>query len=144
MLAAAHDTGVRVLKINVTGPDEGQVRSGEEVNVHIVAESDEAYFGVFHIGISQGTAMPVFVLRYSTSFPKGQFELRCKLQSLPLPKGRYSLWGSMRAPRDSGHSSELPWQPLTSFEAYGPVALRAPSGVMVLSPVYVPTEWELI
>ena len=31
--------------------------------------------------------------------PQGQFELRCKLQSLPLPKGRYSLWGAMRAPR---------------------------------------------
>ena len=35
------------------------------------------------------------------------------------------------------------WQPLASFEAFGPNVIRAPNGVMVLSPVYVPTEWEL-
>jgi hypothetical protein len=127
----------------VTGPDGGQVLSGEELNVHVVAESEESMFGVFHLGISQGTAMPVFVVRYASSFPHGQFDLRCKLQSLPLPKGRYTLWGSMRAPRDSGVSASLPWQPLSSFDAFGPVAVRAPHGVMVLSPVYVPTEWEL-
>jgi ABC-type polysaccharide/polyol phosphate transport system ATPase subunit len=143
VLSAAHDTGVRVLKIELNGPDGGQVRSGEEVNVRIVAESDEAFFGAFHLGISQGTAMPVFIMRYASSFPAGQFELRCKMQSLPLPKGRYSLWGALRAPKDAGHSAELPWQPLTSFEAFGPIAIRAPNGVMVLSPVYVPTDWEL-
>ncbi len=76
--------------------------SGEEVNLRIVAESEEAMFGAFHIGVSQGTAMPVFVLRYASSFPEGQFELRCRMHSLPLPKGRYSLWGAMRAPRGSG------------------------------------------
>jgi hypothetical protein len=142
-LAASSDTGIRVLKVEVNGPDGGQARSGEEVNVRIVAESSEAMFGAFHIGISQGTAMPVFVLRYASSFPAGQFELRCKMQSLPLPKGRYSLWGAMRAPRGSGPQASLPWQPIASFEAFGPVAIRAPSGVMVLSPVYVPAEWEL-
>jgi hypothetical protein len=143
VLAAANDTGIRALKVEVTGQDGGQVCSGEEVNIRIVAESDEAMFGAFHLGISQGTAMPVFVVRYASSFPAGQFELRCKLQSMPLPKGRYSLWGAMRAPRGSGPLASLPWQPLASFEAFGPVPIRAPSGVMVLSPVYVPAEWEL-
>ena len=143
VLSTTQDSGVRVLKIEVNGPDGGQVRSGEEVNLRIVAESEQAMFGAFHIGVSQGTAMPVFVLRYASSFPEGQFELRCRMANLPLPKGRYSLWGAMRAPKDSGHHAQLPWQPLSSFEAYGPVAIRAPNGVMVLSPVYVPTEWEL-
>ncbi len=143
VLAADADSGVRLLKVEVTGPDGGQVLSGEEVNVRIVAESEEPMFGAFHLGVSQGTAMPVFVIRYASSFPQGQFELRCRMQNLPLPKGRYSLWGAMRAPRGSGISASLPWQPLASFEAYGPNVIRAPNGVMVLSPVYVPTEWEL-
>jgi ABC-type polysaccharide/polyol phosphate transport system ATPase subunit len=143
VLTTTQDTGVRVLKVEVTGPDGGQILSGEEVNLRIVAESEEAMFGAFHIGVSQGTAMPVFVLRYASSFPEGQFELRCKMQSLPLPKGRYSIWAAMRAPRGSGHSAELPWQPLISFEAFGPNVIKAPNGVMVLSPVYVPTEWEM-
>ncbi|HUI02344.1 MAG TPA: ABC transporter ATP-binding protein [Acidimicrobiales bacterium] len=143
VLSTASDTGVRVLKAEITGPDGGQILSGQEVNVRIVAESEEPMFGAFHLGITQGTAMPVYVVRYASSFPQGQFELRCKFQSLPLPKGRYSLWGAMRAPRDAGVPSHLPWQPLVSFEAFGPVAIKAPRGVMVLSPVYVPTEWEL-
>jgi ABC-2 type transport system ATP-binding protein len=142
-MAVAHDTGVRILKVEMTGADGGQICSGEEVHLRIVAESEQAMFGAFHIGVSQGTAMPVFVLRYASSFPEGQFELRCRMHSLPLPKGRYSLWGAMRAPRGSGPTAMLPWQPLTSFEAFGPNAIKAPSGVMVLSPVYVPAEWEL-
>ena len=142
-MAVAHDTGVRILKVEITGADGGQICSGEEVNLRIVAESEQAMFGAFHIGVSQGTAMPVFVLRYASSFPEGQFELRCRMHSLPLPKGRYSLWGAMRAPRGSGPTAMLPWQPLTSFEAFGPNAIKAPAGVMVLSPVYVPADWEL-
>jgi ABC-2 type transport system ATP-binding protein len=143
VLAADADTGVRLLKVEITGPDGGQILSGEEVNVRILAESEEPMFGAFHLGVSQGTAMPVFVIRYASSFPQGQFELRCRMQNLPLPKGRYALWGAMRAPRGSGISASLPWQPLASFEAFGPNVIRAPNGVMVLSPVYVPTEWEL-
>ena len=102
VLAADEDTGVRLLKVEITGPDGGQVLSGEEVSVRIVAESDEPMFGAFHLGISQGTAMPVFVIRYASSFPQGQFDLRCRMRSLPLPKGRYALWGAMRAPRPAG------------------------------------------
>jgi ABC-type polysaccharide/polyol phosphate transport system ATPase subunit len=143
VMTTTQDTGVRILKVEVTGPDGGQILSGEEVNLRIVAESEEAMFGAFHIGVSQGTAMPVFVLRYASSFPEGQFELRCKMQSLPLPKGRYSIWAAMRAPRGSGHNAQLPWQPLISFEAFGPNVIKAPNGVMVLSPVYVPAEWEM-
>ncbi len=142
-LATDSDTGVRLLKVEITGPDGGQVLSGEEVNVRILAESEQSMFGAFHLGVSQGTAMPVFVIRYASSFPQGQFELRCRMQNLPLPKGRYALWGAMRAPRGSGISAQLPWQPMASFEAFGPNVIRAPNGVMVLSPVYVPTEWEL-
>lgn len=143
ILGTADDSGIRVLKAEITGPNGNEVRSGEEVHVRLVVHSSEAMFGAFHLGISQGTAQPIFVLRYATTFPVGEFELRCRLQSLPLPKGHYSLWGAMRAPADSGVSALYPWQPMASFEAFGPDVIRAPSGVMVLSPVYVPAEWEL-
>ena len=142
-MTVAQDTGVRIVKVEITGPDGGQACSGEDLNIRIVAESEQSMFGAFHLGVSQGTAMPVFVLRYASSFPEGQFELRCRLRNLPLPKGRYSLWGAMRAPKGSGPTASLPWQPLASFEAFGPNAIKAPAGVMVLSPVYVPADWEL-
>lgn len=140
---AEDDTGVRVLKAEVTGSDDEQIRSGEELNVRFVIRSSQPMFGAFHLGVSQGTAMPMFVQRYASSFPEGEFELKCKLQSLPLPKGRYSLWAAMRAPVGNGVSAQLAWQPVASFEAFGPNVIKPPSGVMVLSPVYVPAEWEL-
>jgi hypothetical protein len=37
----------------------------------------------------------------------------------------------------------LPWQPLASFEAFGPAAVQAPLGVMVLAPVYVGADWQV-
>ena len=142
-LTTTGDSGIRLLKVEVHGPDGGQVRSGEPVHLRMVVNSPEALFGAFHIGISQGTAMPIFVQRYATSFPEGEFELRCTLGTLPLPKGHYSLWAAMRAPHGQGSTVSLPWQPVCSFEAFGPNALKGPAGVMVLSPVYVPAEWEL-
>lgn len=143
MLSTSDEGGIRVLKAEVTGRDGGQIRSGEDVNVRIVVRSPQSMFGAFHLGVSQGTAMPMFVLRYASSFPEGEFELRCRLHTLPLPKGRYSLWAAMRAPVGSGVTAELAWQPLASFEAFGPNVIKAPTGVMVLSPVYVPADWEL-
>ena len=141
-IESAPDGSIRVLKAEVTGPDGGQVRSGEPVHVRLVVRSPEAMFAAFHIGISQGTAQPIFVLRYASSFPAGEFELRCTLESLPLPKGRYSLWGAMLAPEGIAES-EFPWQPMASFEAFGPNVIPGPTGVMVLSPVYVPATWQL-
>ena len=143
MLTTSTEGGIRMLKAEITGKDGEQIRSGEPVDLRFVVRSPEAMFGAFHIGISQGTAQPIFVLRYASSFPEGEFELRCRLQTLPLPKGRYSLWVAMRAPVGSGKSAEFAWQPVASFDAFGPNVIKAPTGVMVLSPVFVPAEWEL-
>jgi ABC-type polysaccharide/polyol phosphate transport system ATPase subunit len=142
-LSANSDDGIRILKAEVSGPDGKQVLSGEEVNVRAVVECDAAFFGAFHLGISMGTATPVFIVRYASSFPSGQFELRCKLKSLPLPKGRYSMWVAMRPPLSAQSPMKLTWQPVASFDAFGPDPIRPPLGVMVPSPVHVPAEWEL-
>ncbi len=50
VLTTTQDTGVRVLKVEINGADGGQILSGEEVNLRIVAESEQAMFGAFHIG----------------------------------------------------------------------------------------------
>jgi len=147
----ADENGLRLLKVEVSGPDGDQVHSGEEVNLRFVMRSPEAMFGTFFVGISQGTATPVFVVRYATSVPQGDVELRCRLRSLPLPKGRYSLWTAMVAATQGDMSSAtlndgrqvLPWQPVTAFEAFGPIHIAPPPGVMVLSPVFVDANWEL-
>ena len=150
VLATSED-GVRLLKVEITGPDGDQVHSGEEVNLKFVLRSPEAMFGTFFVGISQGTATPVFVVRYSSSFPEGDVELCCRLRNLPLPKGRYSLWTALVAATQSDLAAAtpnegrqvLPWQPVSAFEAFGPIHIAPPPGVMVLSPVYVESAWQL-
>ncbi|MGH9919587.1 MAG: hypothetical protein ACRD6W_12075, partial [Nitrososphaerales archaeon] len=143
MLATSSEGGIRVLKAEVTGADGKQVRSGEPLNARFVVNSPAPFFGTFHIGISQGTAQPVFVVRYTGSFPEGEFELTCRMQTFPLPKGRFSLWAAMLSKDGSGVTGQFPWQPVVAFDAFGPTVVRAPTGVMVLSPVYVPADWEL-
>jgi hypothetical protein len=37
----------------------------------------------------------------------------------------------------------LPWNPVVSFEAFGPDQFRAPEGVMILTPIYVKADWQV-
>jgi ABC-2 type transport system ATP-binding protein len=134
---------MRLLKVEVAGADGAQITSGEELHVRLQLRSPEAAFGTFFFGISQGTATPVFIVRNAGSFPKGDFELRCRLRHLPLPKGRYSLWASAWAGEHAEARTMLPWQPVANFEAFGPILVGPPPGVMLLSPVHVDATWEL-
>jgi len=141
--AAPAEGELRMLKAEVSGPDGGQAHSGEELNVRFVFRSPEADYGAFFIGISQGTATPVFVVRNATSFPEGDFELRCRLRNLPLPKGRYAVWATAWTGRRGDAKRVFPWQPVVNFEAFGTVLVGPPPGVMLLSPVHVDANWEL-
>jgi ABC-type polysaccharide/polyol phosphate transport system ATPase subunit len=142
-MATARPGEMRLAKVEVAGPDGDQVLSGEELLIKLRVQSPEAGFGTFVFGISQGTATPVFVVRNACSFPEGDFELRCRLRHLPLPKGRYSLWAAAWAGRQGAAKPLLPWQPVANFEAFGPMLVAPPPGVMVLSPVHVDSTWEL-
>ena len=115
-----------------------------------VVRMPEAGFAGFFLGVSEGTAMPIFVLRKAIQFGVGEMEIRCTMRDLPLPKGHYSLWIGIGA--DSAGKAALiqgrkkpflTWQPVASFDVFGPLPTRPPNGVMVLSPVHVDAEWEV-
>jgi hypothetical protein len=140
-LVSSDEPGVRVLKVEVEGADGGPATSAQDAVAHLVLSAPKAGKAKFVIGVSQGTAMPIFVLRHERAFPAGDFDLRCALENLPVPQGHYSLWLAMY---DSDDQSNLhSWRPVGSFDVHGPVAVRPPQGVMVLSPVYVNATWDL-
>ena len=92
-------------------------------------------------GISQGTAFPMFIVHHHADCPAGDFQIRCVLKNLPLPKGGYSVWTAMngvRPPRPC-----IPWKPVISFDAFGPEATRPPEGVMAMTPIYVGADWRV-
>jgi hypothetical protein len=133
---------VEVLKADIVATDGGQLRSECESEVTLTLRSPKHADASFYIGISQGTAFPMFVVDFQGPMPEGDFEVRCKLGYLPLPKGHYSLWTAITGHPRGKHDPYLPWQPVISFDAFGPNRFEPPDGVMVLSPVYVGAKWE--
>jgi len=134
---------VRVLKAELRATDGGQLRSECETEVRLVVNSPEKARVEFFLGISQGTAFPMFVIDHQGFMPEGDFEIVCKLGYLPLPKGHYSLWAAMTGYPKNKMEPFLPWQPVASFDACGPERTEPPEGVMALSPVYVGASWDI-
>jgi hypothetical protein len=119
---------------------------GEDIHVSLVVNvppADGATSGEasFFLGVSQGTAMPIFVIQRDLKFPLGEFQLRCVMDRVPLPRGQYSLWLSVF--RVGRKRVNFPWRPIASFDVFGTPPSRPPRGVMVLSPVYVDSAWEV-
>ena len=134
---------VQVLKVEIDAADGGQVRSECDLDVRMTLSSPEPLKANFFIGVSQGSAFPMFIVRYSGSFPAGDFELKCRLHHVPLAKGRYSLWPAMSGHAGGKGKPLLPWRPVMSFDVMGPESYDLPEGVMVMSPVFVGADWEV-
>jgi ABC-2 type transport system ATP-binding protein len=134
---------VQVLKCEIEAADGGQIRSEVDLDVRLTLNSPKPLDANFFIGVSQGSAFPMFIVRYSGSFPAGDFEVSCRLHHVPLPKGRYSLWPAMSGHLGGKGKPLLPWRPVMSFDLMGPEAWNPPEGVMVASPVYVGADWEI-
>jgi lipopolysaccharide transport system ATP-binding protein len=134
---------VEVLKVEIEAADGGQVRSECDLDVRLTLNSPEPLEANFFLGVSQGSAFPMFIVRYSGSFPAGDFEVSCRLRHVPLAKGRYSVWPAMSGHAGGKGKPLLPWRPVMSFDVMGPDSFNLPEGVMVLSPVYVGADWEI-
>jgi ABC-2 type transport system ATP-binding protein len=133
---------VEVLKAEVTAADGGQLRSECEVEICLTLRAPETGDASFFVGISQGTAFPMFVIDHQATMPMGDFEIKVRLGYLPLPKGHYSLWTAITGYPRKKRDPYLPWQPVVSFDAFGPDRMEPPEGVMSLSPIYVGATWK--
>jgi ABC-2 type transport system ATP-binding protein len=72
----------------------------------------------------------------------GSTRVRCTIPSLPVPRGRYYVWGGVY--RNFTQGQELvSWQPLTDFDVYGPELDAAPRAIVRLAPLHVESDWEI-
>jgi ABC-type polysaccharide/polyol phosphate transport system ATPase subunit len=140
-LAVETQSELRILKVDVRGPDDGPPQTDEDMDVHLVLNSPQAGEGTFCIGVTEGTAVPIFVTKYRTKFPAGEFELKVHLRDVPLPKGHYFVWLALEGPQT--FRAEQIWKPIGFFDVLGPLKLFPPKGVMVTSSIYVYSDWEL-
>ena len=142
-MATSNDGIVRMLKAAITGPDAGPVISLEDAEVRMTLNSPETVEADFFVGISLGTAFPMFITKHHGLFPSGDFEVKCRLHNIPLPRGRYSVWTAMTGFGKWSDRPYLPWKPATSFDTFGPEILDPPEGVMVAAQLYVGTTWDV-
>jgi len=139
-LGPSADGVVRVVKAHVTGPGRSMVRTQERAEIMIVLRSISPSSGRICIGCSEGPASPIFLLRHDVHLPDDdEVVMRCVIERLPLPRGRYYLWVGVFVAR----GELLGWQPVTHFDVTGPDLDAGPAGIARLSPIHVAARWEV-
>ncbi len=142
-VATSTDSVVQLLKTSITGPDGGPVLALEDAEVRMALRSPESVEADLFIGVSLGTAFPMFITKHHGLFPAGDFEVTCKIHNIPLAKGRYSVWTAMSSFGKWAETPLLPWKPAATFDAFGPEILSPPEGVVVAAPLHVGTSWDV-
>jgi ABC-type polysaccharide/polyol phosphate transport system ATPase subunit len=125
-------------------PDGGLAKTGGQVDIELSLRSDERYRAWVYVGVSEGAATPIFLLNpgRETVIERGTTQVRCSIPSLPLPAGRYYVWGGIYKNWTQGEEL-IGWQPLTEFDVYGPELDAAPRAVVRLSPIHVDSSWAI-
>jgi ABC-2 type transport system ATP-binding protein len=106
-------------------------------------ESPDEHRAWIYLGVTQGAATPIFLVNPGREhlLKPGTTEVKMQIPSLPLPAGRYYLWGGIYKNWTNGVPL-IDWQPMVRFDTYGPQLDAAPTAVVRLSPLHVETEWE--
>ncbi|MGI8684995.1 MAG: ABC transporter ATP-binding protein [Acidimicrobiales bacterium] len=133
------DGEVRILKAAVSGVDGDTVATGGPVRIEVRLHAPEPRSGTLQLGISQGPASPLLLLKRDVELAGAELEVRCTLASLPFAAGRYYLWLGVFGE----HGRDLmPWHPTGHFDIAGPPLDEAPVGIVRLAPIHLDAEWS--
>jgi ABC-type polysaccharide/polyol phosphate transport system ATPase subunit len=142
---SAIDGQVGLVRAQTRGPGGAAiVRSNAAFEVELVFTSRDEYRAWIFLGVSEGTASPIFLINpgHEAALRRGEVRVQCEIGSLPLPRGRFYLW--LGVYQGDQHGPELmAWQPVAQFDVHGPIIDPAPLAVVRLSPVHVPSEWTI-
>jgi ABC-2 type transport system ATP-binding protein len=138
--AVFHQGTIEVVKAEVTGPGGGLPRGQDELVVELALETPQASEGELCIGITEGSASPVFLVTQDMSLRAGPNRITCTVAHLPLAAGRYYLWLQYEG---EDRDMRLPWQPAGPFTVVGAPLTVAPIGVMRASAVEVDASWHV-
>jgi ABC-type polysaccharide/polyol phosphate transport system ATPase subunit len=135
---------IRLTKAEIVGPGGEGARSEEPLEIDLAFESERSRTAAVFLGISQGTATPIFVLRRDIEMGLDERRVRVTIPALPLPRGRFYLWVSaIQVPNIAAGIELLPWSPVGRFDVAGPDLDIPPRGIMRLAPIHVPASWTV-
>jgi hypothetical protein len=129
---------VNVRKVSISGPGGARPSTQRSLEISLILESQSARPGSLCLGVSEGPATPIFVVRRDIHLVEGEVEVRCAISVLPLPRGRFYLWLAIQ-----GWGDPMPWHPAAHFDVDGPDLDIPPHAVARMSPVHVNASWEL-
>jgi ABC-type polysaccharide/polyol phosphate transport system ATPase subunit len=135
---------LKVRHVAAQAPGGGLAKTGGPLEVSLDLHSNERFRAWIYLGVSEGAATPIFLLNpgRETIVEPGTTQVRCEIPSLPLPSGRFYVWGGVY--KDWTNGDELiGWQPLATFDVYGPELDAAPRAVVRLSPLHVESNWAI-
>lgn len=132
---------VRISKVEISGPETIAAVTDEPAIIDLKVQATQAHpaADVF-LGVSEGPATPIFLVRHTLPLRDGESTIRCVIPRLPLPKGRFYVWASVA----QDGVDLVPWHPCGTFNVHGPFLEAAPRAVVRLSPVHVPSDWQLL
>jgi ABC-2 type transport system ATP-binding protein len=143
-VAEARDGKIRLRNLELGSPEGAGVRTGQALDIDFALDSDHEYRAWIYLGVSEGAATPIFLVNpgQEAHLKPGRTQVSCTITSVPLPMGRYYLWGA--AYRNWTNGEELlAWQPLAQFDVYGPELDAAPRAIVRLSPVHADSRWSI-
>jgi len=129
---------LRVRRVTARGSAGGPPHTHEDLELRLELASDAPRTAEVYVGLTEGTATPVFVVHHAATLDAGTTQVRCRIQHLPLPRGRYAVWVGA----SSDGEQLVPWSPLIDVDVAGPTLEATPTGIVRLSPVYVDASWE--
>ena len=136
----ARDEPVRLLKADVRPEDGGpSVSTQSPTVIELACVSDHSGPGYVHVGVSEGTASPIFSFRQEVQLDRDDQSWTCVVDRLPVPRGRYVLWAGVY---DDVGNALMAWHPAMQFDVIGPDLDPPPLAVVIASPVHVSHHWE--
>ena len=113
----------------------------EALDIHLHIESDARRSVRLYVGLTESVSSPMFVVERDFELTNGETEMHCRIQQLPLPRGRFAVWASMI--EDDGRDV-VAWRPVAELDVMGPELDPAPGGVARAAPVVVDAAWDLV
>ena len=84
--------------VAVRAPESATVQSNGALEIELELESEDQHRAWMYVGVSEGTATPMFLVNpgRETLFERGRrLKIRCVIDRLPLPKGRFYVWAGV-------------------------------------------------
>ncbi len=135
---------IKITEMEAVSPDGGLAKTGGPLEVNLTLHTDEPHRAWIYLGVTEGAATPIFLLNPGREvlLEPGETRVRCLMPSLPLPSGKYYVWGGVYKNWTQGEEL-IGWQPLAEFDVYGPELDAAPRAVVRLSSLHIDSEWEI-